>query len=252
MLPITFNQLFAKSLFNIPLPANDLGGYCRECGGPIEEGKGRMIVKTKKGEDEGGKLYPDTWVDEGIIPYNASTVVCEPCFQIGKGSTTRSATLPSMGQVLLVTPDKTYPAADKLNKVWPDENDKENTGRSVKKDTIYSDALTVIDFLRMLPEIPTPFGVIIGNGGMNDKHFFRSVPLNWNIGESILGLVMSDYRFVSFRWKILKVACEDGISQEVAKLPKGKRGDAFIDISQSHNLTGTESKLFTYTMLGLS
>lgn len=235
MPPITFTQLLAAKLFEIPLPANDRGGRCRECGGPIEEGAGLYIGKDKE--------YGKTWVDEGIIAFNASTTICPHCQIISQGSTTRSTTIPPMGMVLLVTPDKIFPDAELLRAVWEK--------RGTKKDLVYGHGLTMYDFLQKLPNVPTPFGLVIGSGGLNDKHFFRTVPLNFNVGDSLVSLLMADYRFLSFRWKPLLKAIDAGLKQDVLSLPKGKRGDQLTQLADEHDLTGTESKLLVVSLLGL-
>jgi hypothetical protein len=236
MLPISFNQLFAKNLFNIPLPTQ-AGGICRECGGPIEPGKGRNINIPEK---EGGKDYTNTWTDEGLIAQNESTLVCEACFLVGKGSTTRSTTIPPRGQVLLVTPERTYPLAEKLVPVWKN--------KGCKKDMVYKNELTIPDFLGMLPDLPTPFGVIIGNGGKNDKHFFRSVPLNWGLGDNLTALVMANYWFVSFRWKVLKQACEYSLERNIVQMPKKAQSEALDAAIKEFGLTGTEGRLLLYSL----
>lgn len=232
MQPVSFNQLMGRALFGIPLPEK-AGGHCRECGAPINPGEG-----LKVGE---GHIYKDTWVDEGIISNRVSREVCKACHEVSKGSTTRSATIPGMGQVMFVSPEEMHPPADKLRLIWE--------SRTAKKDQVYNrNSLSLFGLLQRLPDVPTPFGLIIGSGGLNDKHFFRSVPLNWNISDRISALVMSDFQYVTFRWKPLLGACQEGILKGIPALTKKNFMNAVIEVSEQFTLNGNEQKLLIYTM----
>ncbi len=223
MRPVTFNQLLAKHLFGIPLPTENDKKTCRECGGAcsgewqtvLEEEFATIKKQIKKEYKEKG-IEPEfdkyheykgkTINDEGIIACMESPYICEGCHLLMKGSTSRDILVPSNefgDQLCIVTPSFMYP---------PPESTKKAFIGTTTKDLVYvDDGYTILQFLRDLPNIETPFGVIIQHGSENPKHIYRAVPLNFNVGENIILGTIPKSIFIEINWKITKKAAEEAV-----------------------------------------
>lgn len=182
MIAPSFAQIYGNTVLNIPLPQTGKAGYCRECGGPMDK--------------PGYREYGDTWVDEGIIAYSESKLVCAACQVIYRGSTTRRLLAPPPAHIMLVGLGYAIPAQDRLRRAHTE------AGKGIKG-FIYANSVTFLQFLQMLPGIPPPFGVVIGTGGGNDRHFIRSVPVNWTVNGTLQALLLPAYDYAAFRPKVL-------------------------------------------------
>jgi hypothetical protein len=227
---VSFAQLFAQHLFGTPLPART-DCWCRECGGPIEQ---EMAVQ---------KEYGTSWVDEGIIPYTGSPFVCPSCIELSRGSTTRSIVLPPQGSVLIASPSIVHPKPGPWLRAFT-ENDK-----SVKKEEVYPESISLIEFLEnILPRIEVPFGIIYSEqkGGKNRKHFLRYVPVNYD-KHNIDIYVMPTFTYASIQPDRFLAAYYDSI--ELVNLAPAKLREAFK--AEKHDLDITEARMlyrYLYTL----
>ncbi len=228
---VSFAQLFAQHLFGTPLPART-DCWCRECGGPIEQ---EMAVQ---------KEYGTSWVDEGIIPYTGSPFVCPSCIELSRGSTTRSIVLPPQGSVLIASPSIVHPKPGPWLRAFT-KNDK-----SVKKEEVYPESISLIEFLEnILPRIEAPFGIIYSERGSNNKkHFLRYVPVNYD-KHNIDIYVMPTFTYASIRPEIFLTAYYDSI--ELVDLTPVKLREAFKSKAEKHELNITEAQMlyrYLYTL----
>jgi hypothetical protein len=227
---VSFAQLFAQHLFGTPLPART-DCWCRECGGPIEQ---EMAVQ---------KEYGTSWVDEGIIPYTGSPFVCPSCIELSRGSTTRSIVLPPQGSVLIASPSIVHPKPGPWLRAFT-KNDK-----SVKKEEVYPESISLIEFLEnILPRIEVPFGIIYSEqqGGKNRKHFLRYVPVNYD-KHNIDIYVMPTFTYASIQPDRFLAAYYDSI--ELVNLAPAKLREAFK--AEKHDLDITEARMlyrYLYTL----
>jgi hypothetical protein len=227
---VSFAQLFAQHLFGTPLPART-DCWCRECGGPIEQ---EMAVQ---------KEYGTSWVDEGIIPYTGSPFVCPSCIELSRDSTTRSIVLPPQGSVLIASPSIVHPKPGPWLRAFT-KNDK-----SVKKEEVYPESISLIEFLEnILPRIEVPFGIIYSEqqGGKNRKHFLRYVPVNYD-KHNIDIYVMPTFTYASIQPDRFLAAYYDSI--ELVNLAPAKLREAFK--AEKHDLDITEARMlyrYLYTL----
>ncbi len=231
MPPVSFTQLFAQHLFNIPLPARS-DCWCRECGGPIE--KEQAIQKE----------YGPSWVDEGIIPFTGSHVVCPACMELSRGSTTRSIILPERGSVSIASLSMVHPKPGPWLRAFT-END-----QSVKKEEVYPESITLIEFLEnILPNLEVPFGVVyLEQGSNNKKHFLRYVPVNYD-KHTINIYVMPSFTYANIQPEKFLAAYHDSL--ELVSLSPAKLREAYKPIAEKHNLNITEARVlyrYLYTL----
>ena len=228
---VSFTQLFSKHLFDIPLPTKS-DCWCRECGGPIEQ------------EQAVQKEYGPTWVDEGIIPYTGSSVVCPACIALSRGSTTRSIILPPQGTVLLASFSMVHPKPGPWVRAFTDND------QSVKKVEVYPESITLIDFLeRILPNIEAPFGVVYSERGANNKkHFLRYVPVNYD-KHNIDIYIMPTFTYASIRPEKFLAAYYESL--ELLHLAPAKLREAYRPKAEKHGLNITEARMlyrYLYTL----
>lgn len=228
---VSFTQLFSKHLFDIPLPTKS-DCWCRECGGPIEQ------------EQAVQKEYGPTWVDEGIIPYTGSSVVCPACIALSRGSTTRSIILPPQGTVLLASFSMVHPKPGPWVRAFTDND------QSVKKVEVYPESITLIDFLeRILPNIEAPFGVVYSERGANNKkHFLRYVPVNYD-KHNIDIYIMPTFTYASIRPEKFLAAYYESL--ELLHLAPAKLREAYRSKTKKHGLNITEARMlyrYLYTL----
>lgn len=231
MPPVSFTQLFAQHLFNTPLPARS-DCWCRECGGPIE--KEQAIQKE----------YGPSWVDEGIIPFTGSHVVCPACMELSRGSTTRSIILPERGSVSIASLSMVHPKPGPWLRAFT-END-----QSVKKEEVYPESITLIEFLEnILPNLEVPFGVVYSEQGSNNKkHFLRYVPVNYD-KHTINIYVMPSFTYANIQPEKFLAAYHDSL--ELVSLSPAKLREAYKPIAEKHNLNITEARVlyrYLYTL----
>jgi hypothetical protein len=224
----------------MPLPLDSEDGFCRECGGPIQGGTGV------------DKKYQDSWVDEGLIVFKEGKFVCPSCEVLAKGSTSRSVAAPPYGHTLIISAKGTWPSPEKMQLCYDLKKTKAHAGKMKPKEFIHQDSPTVLNMIRMIPDIPIPFGIVIGNAGKNERHFFRSVPLNYN-HDSVVALMLPEYEHVFFRWKsILKALANMDETYTKEKEESMTKKQLFQlkmktekDIITECCLTATEAKVFS-------
>lgn len=202
----SFSQLFAHTVFGMELPNNDKDGFCRECAGPIAAGTG--IEKD----------YGDSWVDEGLLPYSQGKYVCPACIEVAKGSTTRTLMAPGLGQVLIVGIGDSVPAPARLQLGY-DLDKARGIAEGGIKNYIHEGAWSLLEFLEKADQIKPPYGVVIGAGGKNDRHFIRSVPVNYLNRNVIMGLIVPGNVAVMFRKDVILesfIDCKKQYEEQVA------------------------------------
>ncbi|WP_157048889.1 hypothetical protein [Syntrophomonas palmitatica] len=149
----SFAQLAGNKALNIPLAHNN-DYWCRECGGAIDQDK---AIK---------KEYKESWVDEGLINYHNSDVVCPACLELSKGSTSRTNLVPPAGTVSIVAQNYVHPtpAGWQLALTGP---------RETKRQEIFTTSITLIDFLEnILPEIEHHLGLFTPRAMLKTKNIF--------------------------------------------------------------------------------
>ena len=215
-------QLIAANMFEIPLPSRaDI--WCRECGGPIN--KEQAVIKK----------YPKTWVDEGLITFPMSKHVCPACIELAKGSTTRSITLPPAGTVMIISSSINHPGRGQWLRAYSGD-------RLVKKEEIYPEPISLIDFLEnILPDLKPPFGIVFSETGSNNqKHYLRYVPLNYN-NHIVTMFIMPGFTYAEIRVaKFLEAYY--GIREIIDLSPKKMR-EAFQEKAKEYKLGITEARL---------
>lgn len=164
----TFIQLYAKHIFNIPLPdPNKVNTYCRECGGIIS--------------DEGYiKNYSANWTSEGVI-FNRYPKVCEACLESTKGKTTRALITPLHQKAIIVHRDGIIP--ERFTELANDSPKEKGI-----KEAIHGKSLTIREAIEKIHSLPVPYGIYctIGDATKVANNFLKDVHLNYSNEECLL------------------------------------------------------------------
>lgn len=226
----SFIQLVNYHLSQVPLPKNP-DGICRECGGPLETQKSVLgIPKIATKKLNVGK-YGDTWVDEGLIAFRDSQYVCPAC-ALAQGNAARVMIMPYPGCVMWTSLTRCFPHLEKPVD-WSDQN--------ITRASLYPESQTLADFLHNLPE--PPFGLVIGSGADNKKHFMRHVPLSYGT-KQISAIMMGGHEYVSFRSAPLSSALDLAIAEDIANIKNYKeRNEKLAQISEKFILREQEKIL---------
>jgi hypothetical protein len=212
----TFIQLFMHHTSNVPLPQNP-DDFCRECAGPLRRASATLPEQK----------YKDTWVDEGIILFKNSDYICPAC-SAANGNPIRSTIIPAKGKVLWASQNDFFPKCVGVD--WKDKN--------ISRQQLYQTEQSLEDFLCNVPD--PPFGLVIGSGGGNNKHFMRYVPMCYST-ETITAILMGGFEYVTFRVGKLIEALDFYDSQECTT-PREKK-ELIQNVIKNYELWTAEERL---------
>lgn len=168
------------------------------------------------------KDYGDSWVDEGLISFQNGKYVCPACIEVAKGSTSRTISAPALGQVLIVGIGKSVPEPSRLKLVY-DLDKARDVAEGGIKNYIHEHAWSLLEFLENADQIEPPYGVVIGVGGKNERHFMRSVPVNHLNRNTIQALIVPGNKAIMFRRNTMLEAfseCKQQYAEQLEAKPK--------------------------------
>ncbi|SMB96069.1 hypothetical protein SAMN00808754_1395 [Thermanaeromonas toyohensis ToBE] len=182
----------------LPRAADQVVGWCRECGGPVIARDPLLVLARSRREFVGttkSSVYRSTWADEGCINYKQSLWVCGGCRRFKKESD-RSWCNMGRGEALLAEP-----------------------GRLTK--------IGLADAIRRLSigEVDIPFCLVLGNpNGKNPDHYYFGVPVNWSLDGWVMALrsQAGGHAVVQFRpgrvMSVLDALSPEASSKEIKQL----------------------------------
>ncbi len=231
----TLIQLYAKHVFNIPLPSSDknIVAYCRECGGIIE--------------DEGfKKKYSPGWASEGEI-FNRYKLVCKACLKATQGSATKALVTPLQHRAVIIHKDGIFP--ERFLEMGDDKPKPKGT-----KDKIHEKSLTIKEAIEIIPELPTPYGIYctMGDATKVANLFLKNVHLNYS-NERCLLYVLPQGEHVEVRPKET-LQLVDEIKNEMATLAEQYKKEKrkadpyylFHRTTEKYAFSVVQKRLFNY------